>query len=120
MPTQQAIGELYEHWLSNPDVIHGLNGRSLFFVDAHPKLFDYNPKLQNSDQSGPRTMPIMLTQMMMAKKERALEASVLAQTEEIQVFAHSESKPFWNGEDIFFFLRHRLFQHSTRRDTHRP
>ena len=90
IPTRETVKFLLKRVKENPDVIHGLYGRS----------FDEKGEYSYENLFG--EVPVVLTRCMMTTREKCkyfMDNFRLYESELIK-----NSKPYWNGEDVLFSL----------------
>jgi len=90
IPSQYAVKILYEKFQKEKDRIYGLYGRHL----------DENNKYSKENVFG--QVPIVLTRCLLAHRE--LSKYFLTKFRGLENDLIKNSKPYWNGEDIFFSL----------------
>merc|ERR1711988_2022 len=111
-PTEEVVTQLYEEWVKEPTVLHGVTARYVVTPvgaspedsmeywphKTHPLIGSFKENLKNE------AVPMVLTQFLMGSRQIGHYAYLLSQDMSIQDWVSKESRPLWNGEDIFVNL----------------
>mmetsp|Transcript_13289 Transcript_13289/g.35620 ORF Transcript_13289/g.35620 Transcript_13289/m.35620 type:complete len:386 (-) Transcript_13289:80-1237(-) len=94
---EKMIVDIYKHWREHPNVVHGIESRSLIRAPS-------DGRVAYTFSRGARPTTIVLTWFIAADRQLAIESLEYANNPVVHDFVAQEGKPLWNGEDIFFSL----------------